>query len=157
MGSPACQTRRGSGMTKSAMPRRTPTRAGRDLRVLADRGMRRCGGSMKGGVMGGHQFADAAEEGAVLAYVSKGKVLGEERLLELGRNGRVLEERLDFAGEGEGASVPVVVEGLLAETIAGAEEFAGVLVPDGKGEHATKAENAIGAVLLVGVENGFGV
>ena len=107
--------------------------------------------------MAGHQFADAAEEGAVIAHVSKGQVFGEERLLELGRDGRVLEERLDFAGEGEGASIPVVVEGLLAETIAGTEEFAGVLVPDGKGEHAAKAENAIGAVLLVGVEDGFGV
>src|SRR5260370_4951674 len=125
--------------------------------VLEDVGVRRRSGDVEGEVMAGHQLADAAEESAVLAHVSKGEVFGEERLLELGRNGRVLEKRLDFAGEGESASIPVVVEGLLAETIAGAEEFAGVFVPDGKGEHATQAQNAVWAVLLVGVENSFGV
>ena len=107
--------------------------------------------------MAGHQLADAAEEGAVLADVAEGEVFGEEGLLELGRDGGVFEERLDFAGEGERASVPIVVEGLLAEAIAGTEEFARVLIPDGKGEHAAQAQNAFGAVLLVGVEDGFGV
>src|SRR5450756_3106721 len=107
--------------------------------------------------MAGHQLTDAAEEGAVFAEVSKGQVFGKEGLLELGRNGGVFEERLDFTGEGERASIPIVVEGLLAEAIAGTEEFAGVLIPDGKGEHATQAEKAFGAVLFVGVEDGFGV
>ena len=107
--------------------------------------------------MAGHQLADAAEEGAVVADVAEGEVFGKQRFLELGGDGGVLEQRLDLAGEGEGAAVPVVVEGLLAEAVAGAEEFAGVLVPDGEGEHAAQAQDAVGAVLLVGVEDGFGV
>src|ERR1017187_554226 len=107
--------------------------------------------------MAGHELADAAEEGAVIADISKGEVLGKEGLVELGRNGGMFEERFDFAGEGESAPVPVVVEGLLAEAIAGTEELTGILIPDGKGEHATEAEDAIGAVLLEGVEDGFGV
>ena len=107
--------------------------------------------------MAGHQLANAAEEGAVVADVAEGEVLGEQRLLESGRDGGVLEERLDFAGEGERAAVPVVVEGLLAEAIARAEELARVLIPDGEGEHAAEALDAIGAVLFVGVEDGFGV
>src|ERR1022692_4122658 len=107
--------------------------------------------------MAGHELADAAEEGAVVADISKGEIFGKEGLVELGRNGGVFEEGFDFAGEGEGASVPVVVEGLLTEAIAGTEELTGILIPDGKGEHATEAEDAFGAVLLVGVEDGFGV
>src|ERR1035441_9628457 len=99
--------------------------------------------------MAGHELADAAEEGAVIADISKGEVLGKEGLVELGRNGGVFEERFDLAGEGESAPVPVVVEGLLAEAIAGTEELTGILIPDGKGEHESRAENACGAVLLV--------
>src|ERR1039458_6915033 len=106
--------------------------------------------------MAGHELGDAAEEGAVIADISKGEVFGKERLVELGRNGGMFEERFDFAGEGESAPVPVVVEGLLAEAIAGTEELTGILVPDGEGEHATEAEDAIGAVLLKGVEGSFG-
>ncbi len=107
--------------------------------------------------MAGHQFANAAEESTLLADVAEGEVLGEQRSFELGRNGGMLEEGFHFAGEGESAAVPEVVEGLFAEAIAGAEEFAGVLIPDGEGEHAAEALDAIGAVLFVGVENGFGV
>src|ERR1035441_4148329 len=108
-------------------------------------------------MVAGHELGDAAEEGAVIADISKGEVFGKEGLVELGRNGGVFEERFDFAGEGESAPVPVVVEGLLTEAIAGTEELTGILIPDGKGEHATKAEDAIGAVLLEGVEDSFGV
>src|ERR1039457_4473173 len=107
--------------------------------------------------MAGHELADAAEEGAFIADISKGEIFGKEGLVELGRNGGVFEERFDFAGEGECASIPVVVEGLLTEAVAGAEELAGVLIPDGKGEHATEAEDAFGAVLFVGMEDSFGV
>src|ERR1039458_8565194 len=108
-------------------------------------------------MVAGHELGDAAEEGAVIADISKGEVFGKEGLVELGRNGGVFEERFDLAGEGESAPVPVVVEGLLAEAIAGTEGLTGILIPDGKGEHATEAEDAIGAVLLEGVEDGFGV
>src|ERR1035437_2062338 len=107
--------------------------------------------------MAGHQLADAAEEGAVFAEVSKGQVFGKERLLELGGNGGVFEELLDVTGEGERAAVPIVVERLLAEAIACTEEVAGILIPDSKGEHATQAEKAFWAVLFVGVEDGLGV
>ena len=108
-------------------------------------------------VVAGHELADAAEERAVIADISEGEVFGKEGFVEIGRNGGVFEERFDLAGEGEETSVPVVVEGLLTEAIAGTEELTGILIPDGKGEHATEAEDAIGAELLVGVEDGFGV
>ena len=89
--------------------------------------------------MARHQLADAAEQRAFLADVAEGEVFGQQRLFELGGDGGMLEQRLDLAGEGESAAVPVVVEGLLAEAVAGAEELAGVLVPDGEGEHAAEA------------------
>src|ERR1035441_1897680 len=87
----------------------------------------------------------------------KGEVFGKEGLVELGRNGGVFEEGFDFAGECEGAAIPEVVEGFLTEAIAGTEELTGILIPDGKGEHATEAEDTFGAGWPVGVENGFGV
>ena len=62
----------------------------RNVPVLADLGLRRWGGEIEREVVAGHQLADAAEERAVVAGVAEGQVLGEQRVLELGRNRRVL-------------------------------------------------------------------
>ena len=107
--------------------------------------------------MAGHELADAGEERLLAGAVAEVEVFGEQRFFEARRDGGVRQQRLDFGGEGEQVAVPIVVEGLFAEAVAGAEQRAGVLVPDGEGEHAAEARDAIRPVLLVGVQDGFGV
>ena len=55
------------------------------------------------------------------------------------------------------AAVPVIVERLDAQAVPGAEKSTGVLVPDGEREHAAEVRDAVRAVLLIGVQDGFGV
>ncbi len=69
----------------------------------------------------------------------------------------MLEESLHFGGEGEEGTVPEIVKRLDAQAVAGGEEDVAAEIPDGEGEHAAEAGQAIGAVLFVGVEDGFGV
>jgi hypothetical protein len=67
------------------------------------------------------------------------------------------QQGLDLRGVGQEAAVPIVVQRLLAEPVAGDEEFAGLLVPDGEGEHPAQAGDALRTVLLIGVKDGFGI
>ena len=69
----------------------------------------------------------------------------------------MLQQRLDLGSEGEQPAVPEVVERLDAQPVARAEQALVRLVPYREGEHAAEAANAFIAILLVGVENGFGV
>ncbi len=69
----------------------------------------------------------------------------------------MLQQGFDLGGESENASVPEVVKGLDSEAVARAEQRLAGCVPDGKREHAAEQLHAIGAVLLVGVEDCFGV
>src|ERR1051326_376035 len=69
----------------------------------------------------------------------------------------MLQERLDLAGKREHAAIPKVIQGFLAQTVPGEEETACILVPDGEREHAAEACDAIGAVLLVRVNNGLAI
>lgn len=113
---------------------------------------------VEGEVVAGHEFADATEEGAIAGGVAKGEVFGQKVVFGLSGDGGVFEEGFDFRGEGEGAgTVPIVVKGLDAEAVAGGKEGAFGFIPDGEGEHAAVGLEALGAVLFVGVEEGFGI
>ena len=67
------------------------------------------------------------------------------------------EEALDLAAEEELPVFLVVVKGLDAEDVPGAEELFLLPVPDDKGEHATKLLEDLLAVFLVAVEDGLRV
>src|SRR5262245_39834637 len=104
-----------------------------------------------------HEFADAGKQRALLARVAERQILRQERFFELRRDCGMLEQRLHLAGEGEEAAVPIVVERLLTEPVARDEEAARVLVPECEGEHAAKTLHAIGAVLLVRMDDRLAV
>src|SRR5699024_1577327 len=76
-------------------------------------------------------------------------------LVQLLVEARVGEEALNLRAKEEGLPIVIVVEGLNAEDVPGAEELLLLLVPDDKGEHAPQLlQNAL-AVLLVPVEDGL--
>src|SRR5262249_13333777 len=104
-----------------------------------------------------HELADACEHRASLAGIPEGEIPGQQRFFELRRNRGMLEQRLHLACEGEEPAVPIVVERLLAEPVARDEEAARVLVPEREGEHAAKTLHAIGAVLLVRMDDRLAV
>src|SRR6476661_10416888 len=70
---------------------------------------------------------------------------------------RCSSERTRLAREDEPAPVPVVVEGLDPESIAGAEELPGEAVPESERPHAVEALDTGLAPLLVGGEDDLGV
>ena len=67
------------------------------------------------------------------------------------------EDDFDFRAEQQSLGREFVIERLDAEAIAGDEEGFRVAVPDGKREHAAQVIDAVGPVLLEGVNDGFGV
>ncbi len=71
---------------------------------------------------------------------------------ELGANG---EDRLHFAGEDDAPGGPGDVHRLFAEAVPGEEEFALSAIPEGEGEHAVEALEAVRAPLLVGAKDGL--
>ena len=62
-----------------------------------------------------------------------------------------------LAGDHAGPAVDAVVEGLDAERVPGAEQFAGPGVPDGEGEHAAEPVHHVLAHQGVGLEQHLGV
>ena len=69
----------------------------------------------------------------------------------------MFQEGFDLGAVEEVAVLFVVVEGLDAEDVPGAEKGLGGLVPDDEGEHAPELLEKLLAVLLVAVEEDFGV
>ena len=65
------------------------------------------------------------------------------------------EEALDLRAEKKFLAIFVVVEGLDAENIPGAEKFFLRLVPNDKGEHAPKLLQNFFSVFLIAVKNHF--
>ena len=108
--------------------------------------------------MAGHQLADAAEERALVADVAEGEILGKQRFVELGADSRVREQRLDLAAEDQQAAVPEIVEGLVAQPVAGAEEAARVACPRWRSANMPRSfSTQAGPYCFVGVEDGLGV
>src|SRR5208337_1421245 len=104
-----------------------------------------------------HELADSRKESLFVAGVPERQVFGEQLLVEFGPDLRMFQQRLDFRGKSEQAAVPVVVKGLNAQAVARAEQPLMFPVPNGEGEHPTEASEALVTVLLVRVNNSFGV
>ena len=108
-------------------------------------------------VMALRQLVHAFEEGLADCRVLEGHVWLQRLGVELFDEVRVLQEAFDLRGIHERAVHLGIVEGLDAEVVAGAEQFAPVLVPDYEGEHAPDALQQIDAPLLIAMEQHLGV
>src|SRR5690349_11173510 len=69
----------------------------------------------------------------------------------------MLQKRFYLGGECETFAVPIVVERLDAQAVPGTEKRLRLLIPNGKGEHATEALDTRGSVLLKCMNDGFGI
>ena len=83
--------------------------------------------------------------------------MSERFLVHFARATGVLQQRLDLGREQELLADARVEQRLLAQSVAGYEQFAAAAVPDGEGEHADQVVEAALAVFLVGVHDGLGV
>ena len=70
---------------------------------------------------------------------------------------RVARQRIDLRAKGEALRRHGIVEGLLAEPVAGEEQALLPLVPDGEGEHAAQEAQAVDAMPAVEREDHLGV
>jgi hypothetical protein len=77
----------------------------------------------------------------------------ERRAVDLRHGQAGLQQGADLGGHGHAAAVGAPVERLDAEVVAGRDEPLPRLVPDHEGEDAVEAADAVGAVLLVGVDD----
>jgi len=111
----------------------------------------------KDGGRGWRQLLDSLEHGQGRRDVAGAQVEIQRLVVELARNGSVLQQRLDLAAEAEALLAEVIVEWLLAEAVAGEEEPLLARVPDGEGEHAGEALGQRVAPLLVAVNQDLGV
>ena len=75
--------------------------------------------------------------------------------IEFGFDARHLQEGLDFRGECETSAVVEIIEGLDAEVIARDKQRwrAGAQIANREGEHSVQALDAVGAFLLVEVDD----
>ena len=110
-----------------------------------------------GEALAAQEFVDVFEQGLLGGDVLVAHVVGEPVGVDLPFKGRVFQEGFDLGAVEEVAVLFVVVEGLDAEDVPGAEKGLGGLVPDDEGEHAPELLEKLLAVLLVAVEEDFGV
>ena len=101
------------------------------------------------------QLVHVFEDGVLVGDILVGQVLGDLFLVQLFHKAGMGEEAFDLRAEEELIPVFVVVKGLDAEDVPGAEEQLLLLVPDDKGEHPPQLLEDVLAVFLVPVEDGF--
>ena len=103
------------------------------------------------------ELADFLEDAQGGRDVVEGQVEPEGLPVDPLLDGGVLQDRLDFRGEEEGAAVMPPDEGLDADSVAAQDERVHPLVPDGKGKHAGEPARALDPLLLVEVDDDLAV
>ena len=106
---------------------------------------------------GRRELPDGPEDAPGRGHIVESQVLAERVEVQIARDGRVLENALDFRGEEEPLPVPGVHEGLDAGPVPREHQAPGALVEDGEGEHAAQAPHAVRALGLVGPQDHLGV
>src|SRR5699024_7564842 len=101
------------------------------------------------------ELVDVFKEGFVAGNVLVTHIIGEPFLVDFPGKGGVLQKGLDFGAVKEIPVLFVVVKGLDAENIPGAEELLLRLVPDDKSEHPPELLEKLRPVFLVAVEQYF--
>src|SRR5215471_5573497 len=103
------------------------------------------------------QVEDAFKHGFFRREITQGKKLRESAAVEARPETGKLEQSLDFRSKAEAVPKQCIIERLDAQAIARAEKSSGAQVPDSKCEHPPKVVNAILAILLIHVQDRFGV
>ena len=104
-------------------------------------------------VVGGRQRTDLTIERARRGHIAVGQVEGQGRRVPLAGHRRVREQRLHLRGEREQARPVVVVERLLAGTVAGDQEALPPRVPEREREHPVERFHDLVLALLVEVKD----
>jgi hypothetical protein len=107
--------------------------------------------------LAGPELADPAEHRAWRGRESKRQVVAEGVLVEVARDGGVLEQGLGLRAEDEAVRQPREVQRLDAEAVASEDEPPARGIPDREGEHPLEALDACRALLLVEVDDRLGV
>ena len=130
---------------------------GRGNRVKAPRGTEIEATRAKGRTFAGAQTEDLTVDRARRGHGEPREVVGDRERIDLGGERAGREQRVEFGREDQSRAIVPVVEGLDAEGIAGEEERAFAIIPDGEGEHPAQTREA---ALAPGGESGeedFGV
>ena len=108
-------------------------------------------------IVRGRKFVHAFEEGLFRSGVLESEVGAQRVLIDLLDKIRMVQKTFDLAAENQTlvAGDGVVVEGLDAEDVPGAEQALALRVPNHKAIHAAQAVHHIGAPLLVAVYQNF--
>jgi hypothetical protein len=107
--------------------------------------------------VGGRELAHVAQRRERSRHVAEGEIAVERDVVDLARDLGVLQERLHLRCEAEHPVAQRVEHRLLADAIAGDHEQLAARVPQREGEHAVQVAHAVGAVLLVEVDDDLGV
>src|SRR5581483_3743874 len=107
--------------------------------------------------MGRWQFKHAPKNGLRCRDVAIGEVIIQGAGVHVPTHTGVFEKRLQFRGKDELSRGLGVKERLLADTVASQQQPLPVHVPQGEGEHAAKEFDTAVAVLLIGMDNDFGI
>src|ERR1035441_10871341 len=107
--------------------------------------------------MSRHWFSVVGDHRLASGKVTEGQIFRQRATVELGRDSGIGEHGLDLRAEKKHAPVPSVVEGLDAETISRSEKHTLATIPDCKGKHAAQMLDAIAAIFLIEVDDGFGI
>ena len=92
-----------------------------------------------------------------MRYVADAEVLIDRQRVDVARNARQLEQRLNLAGKGQPVALQGVDQRLLSHAIAGQHKTLATRVPNGQREHAAQLLEAIEAVLLVEMDDCLGI
>ena len=105
----------------------------------------------------GRQLGDVLERRARRQREPECEHLVEGDRIELAADARHLEQRLDLGGESDGSVTHCVVDRPHAGTVARQNQALTACVPDGKGKVAVERLDAVGAPLLVEMDDDLGV
>src|SRR5689334_18510843 len=106
--------------------------------------------------MSGRQLHDVFEECIRRGSVAIEQVLVQCVVVDGAWNAR-FKQGFDLGAKDQTLPIAVVVQWLLAKTITGGKQSLAFSVPQSEGEHAAQVFDTIISVLLVGMNNGFGV
>src|ERR1700722_11283018 len=109
--------------------------------------------------MSGRKFENGGEHRLWIGNPKEGQVLMESFFVDLRVNPRNLQQGFDFGRKGETASLLHVVERFDSEMITCHKQSgpAGAQVANAESEHTLQALNAVGALLLIEVNDDFRV
>ena len=107
--------------------------------------------------MGRGKLLDVGINAAGAGEMAVEKILGERGGIDRAADPRVLEQCLDLRPEHQCLAVAPIVKRFLTRAVASQKQSLGAIIPQGDGEHAVQFAQAVRALLLVQVDDGFAI